>query len=151
MSIQIQLRNFQGHKATNIELSDAINVLCGDTDAGKSSIIRALYWVCFNRPTGDGYIRKGADSMSVSINIYDAGGCVGTVTRGIDKKGNYYKLNGEEFVLNSNHIETLEEKPDTVITLFNEKKYIVRESIEDIIDKIIKYQKRITGEIKELS
>ena len=96
MSIQIQLRNFQGHKATNIELSDAINVLCGDTDAGKSSIIRALYWVCFNRPTGDGYIRKGADSMSVSINIYDAGGCVGTVTRGIDKKGNYYKLNGEE-------------------------------------------------------
>lgn len=62
-----------------------------------------------------------------------------------------HKLNGEEFVLNSNHIETLEEKPDTVITLLNEKKYIVRESIEDIIDKIVVYQKRISKVTKELT
>lgn len=62
-----------------------------------------------------------------------------------------HKLNGEEFVLNANHIETLEEKPDTVITLFNEKKYIVQESIEDIIDKIVLYQKRINSGEKKLS
>ncbi|HOO71890.1 MAG TPA: flagellar FlbD family protein [Spirochaetota bacterium] len=54
-----------------------------------------------------------------------------------------HKLNGDEFIINSNHIETIEERPDTVITLFNEKKYIVKESAEEIIDKSITYQKKI--------
>ena len=54
-----------------------------------------------------------------------------------------HKLNGDEFILNSNHIETIEERPDTVITLFNEKKYIVKESAEEIIDKSITYHKKI--------
>ncbi len=44
-----------------------------------------------------------------------------------------HRLNGEEFVLNAHHIETMEEKPDTVITLTNDRKYIVKESIEEII------------------
>ena len=28
-----------------------------------------------------------------------------------------HRINGEEFLLNSNHIEIVEEKPDTIITL----------------------------------
>ena len=44
-----------------------------------------------------------------------------------------HRLNGTEFVLNDHHIETLEATPDTVITLVNEKKYIVRESTDEII------------------
>ena len=59
-----------------------------------------------------------------------------------------HKLNGDEFVLNSNHIETLEEKPDTVITLTNEKKYIVKESARDIIGKVIDYQKEFVDRYK---
>jgi flagellar protein FlbD len=37
------------------------------------------------------------------------------------------------------HIEIVEEKPDTTITLINEKKYIVKESKEELINKAIEY------------
>jgi len=50
------------------------------------------------------------------------------------------KLNGEQFVLNSDHIETIESTPDTVITLNTGKKYIVGNNIEDIVRKTIKYR-----------
>ena len=54
-----------------------------------------------------------------------------------------HKLNGDEFVLNSSHIEIIEEKPDTTITLTNDKKYLVEESTEEIIKKIIQFHGRI--------
>jgi len=53
-----------------------------------------------------------------------------------------HKLNGAEFVINDNHIETIEETPDSVITLTNDRKYIVRESAEEIIGKIIEYNQK---------
>ena len=61
-----------------------------------------------------------------------------------------HKLNGDEFALNCNHIETIEERPDTVITLQNEKKYLVQESIETIIQKIIEYQNTINIKVKRM-
>jgi flagellar protein FlbD len=51
-----------------------------------------------------------------------------------------HKLNGAEFILNDNHIETIESTPDSVITLMNEKKYIVKEPAQEIISKIREYQ-----------
>ncbi len=60
-----------------------------------------------------------------------------------------HKLNGEEFVLNMNHIETIEQKPDTIITLTNERKYIVQESPEEIIHRAIEYQKRLAMGVKK--
>ncbi len=53
------------------------------------------------------------------------------------------KLNGKEFVLNCELIETVESTPDTVITLTNSKKFVVKQSIETIIDRVIEYKKRI--------
>ncbi|MBO8171011.1 MAG: flagellar FlbD family protein [Bacillaceae bacterium] len=47
------------------------------------------------------------------------------------------RLNGTTFVLNALLIESVEETPDTVITLTNGRKYVVKESAEDVI-KIIK-------------
>ncbi len=52
-----------------------------------------------------------------------------------------HRLNGEEFFLNHHHIEILEQKPDTVITLTNEKKYLVKESADEIIKKIAEYHR----------
>jgi flagellar protein FlbD len=54
-----------------------------------------------------------------------------------------HRLNGTEFVLNDNHIETIEETPDSVITLTNDRKYIVTESADEIIRMIIEYHKKI--------
>ena len=54
-----------------------------------------------------------------------------------------HRLNGAEFAFNDHHIEIIEETPDTVITLTNDRKYLVEEKREEIIRKIIEYQKKI--------
>lgn len=52
-------------------------------------------------------------------------------------------LSGETFVLNAELIEMIEARPDTTITLVNGRKYIVRESIEDVIQKVLEYKRKI--------
>lgn len=47
-----------------------------------------------------------------------------------------HKLNDEAFILNAYHIETIESKPDTLIILTNDRKYIVKETPDEIIQKI---------------
>lgn len=54
------------------------------------------------------------------------------------------RLNGtEQFYVNENLIEFIEETPDTVISLESGKKVVVKESIEEIIDKIAIYKARL--------
>ena len=52
------------------------------------------------------------------------------------------RLNGKKFVLNCELIETVEETPDTVITLTGGNRYVVSESAEVLIKRIIEYRKR---------
>lgn len=52
-------------------------------------------------------------------------------------------LDNKEYILNSEQIEKIEEVPECVITLINGKKYIVQESSDEIIDKVISYKKKI--------
>ncbi|HOP63447.1 MAG TPA: flagellar FlbD family protein [Spirochaetota bacterium] len=47
-----------------------------------------------------------------------------------------HKLNDESFFLNAYHVEIIESKPDTVITLTNDRKYIVKESPDEVIEMI---------------
>lgn len=53
------------------------------------------------------------------------------------------RLNGDEFVLNCEMIETVEATPDTVISLANGKKYIVCETIEEVVEKVLQYKGKI--------
>lgn len=53
------------------------------------------------------------------------------------------RLNGTSFVINSDLIETIEEAPDTIISLTNKSKYVVKERIDDIIDEIVRYKHRV--------
>ncbi len=50
------------------------------------------------------------------------------------------RLNGQEFVLNADLIETIESTPDTIIALTTGKKLIVKNSLEDVVRKTIKYK-----------
>lgn len=54
------------------------------------------------------------------------------------------RLNGTEFYLNPELIQSVEKTPDTVITLLNEKKLVVRESPEVIRERYIEYRQRIS-------
>ena len=53
------------------------------------------------------------------------------------------RLNGEQFGINAEHIERVEETPDTVLTLLDGKKYIVRESLSQVLDLVVEYRSRI--------
>ena len=46
------------------------------------------------------------------------------------------KLNGERFVLNPDLIEMVSENPDTTILLTNGKHLIVRETLDEVVEKI---------------
>lgn len=52
-------------------------------------------------------------------------------------------LNNKQFYLNAEHIEKMEEVPETLITLTNGKKYIVLETPKEVIDRIIEYKRKI--------
>jgi len=52
----------------------------------------------------------------------------------------------EEFYINPTLIETIEKKPDTMITLINGKKYIVADTIEELLESIKDYY-NVTGMI----
>ncbi|MGE5552336.1 MAG: flagellar FlbD family protein [Betaproteobacteria bacterium] len=56
-----------------------------------------------------------------------------------------HRLDGKEFVMNQNLIETIEATPDTVITLTNGHKYVVQEPVAAVIRECIRYQRRLAG------
>jgi len=54
-----------------------------------------------------------------------------------------HRLNNTPFMLNHRHIETIEATPDTVITMNNEKKYIVKEKPHEVREKIREFESGI--------
>ncbi len=52
------------------------------------------------------------------------------------------RLNSKEFVVNSDLILFIEETPDTVITLTTGQKIIVKETVDEIIDKVIDFKSK---------
>ncbi|MCL6518680.1 MAG: flagellar FlbD family protein [Armatimonadetes bacterium] len=59
-------------------------------------------------------------------------------------------INGTEIILNSDLIEFIEATPDTVISLSNGKKMIVKESVSEVVEKIINFRRQIGITIKGL-
>ncbi|SFL78354.1 flagellar protein FlbD [Halanaerobium salsuginis] len=57
------------------------------------------------------------------------------------------RMDEREFVLNADLIEEVQETPDTVITLTNGKKLLVKDSADDIINKVIVYRRKIVAGI----
>jgi len=48
-------------------------------------------------------------------------------------------------MINPDLIESLEETPDTVVTLTSGNKFLVRDSMEQVREKIIEFKRRIYG------
>lgn len=53
------------------------------------------------------------------------------------------RLNGLKLTVNADLIETIEENPDTVITLINGKKIIVKEDRQEIKNLVKSYKRDI--------
>lgn len=52
------------------------------------------------------------------------------------------RLNGKTFYINAELIETVEATPDTVVTLTNSKKFIVKDSPEAVAERFIQYRRK---------
>lgn len=53
------------------------------------------------------------------------------------------RLNGKEYIVNGLLIESLEATPDTMITLVNGKKFVIRESIPEVLSALTKFYRDI--------
>lgn len=60
------------------------------------------------------------------------------------------RLNGTIFFVNPDLIFTLEATPDTVITLTNGEKLVVKETPEELIDRFVCLKRRIACELPEV-
>lgn len=61
------------------------------------------------------------------------------------------RLSGSSFVLNADLIERIDATPDSVVTLVDGKKYVVAESLEQIIDEIRTYRAQVIAVSAHLS
>lgn len=52
-------------------------------------------------------------------------------------------INGEAFLLNASLIEKIEFIPETKVTLTTGKYYLIKDTKEEIVEKIIKYNQKI--------
>lgn len=128
--VDIHLYHFQGYLNEHIQFNENSTAILGETDSGKSTITRALYWCLYNKPTRgiDSWITRGRNHcfVTVTFNTNEA------ITRGRRDEENYYRvqcLDGttQEFkgfgfdvpeeVLRIHGMPLLEPDPDTAISL----------------------------------
>lgn len=88
----IKIKNFQSHKNTLLKLTPGVNIIIGNTDSGKSSIIRALKWAITNRPGGDTFRSNWGGDTSVILKTKENN----IIERRKDGE-NIYKLNNTVF------------------------------------------------------
>lgn len=88
---KLTLKGFQNHEDKTIEFDPQITCIVGQNDIGKSAILRALYWLAFNKPSGEAF--KNWESSKVSAKLKVDGRTI------IRRKGkqNLYILDGEKY------------------------------------------------------
>ena len=52
------------------------------------------------------------------------------------------KLNNKKIVINSDLIEYVEAAPDTTITLTTGNKFVVKETVDELVDKVIGFRQK---------
>ncbi|MBO4678859.1 MAG: flagellar FlbD family protein [Lachnospiraceae bacterium] len=56
------------------------------------------------------------------------------------------KLNGSILTINENFIETVEETPDTVITMSTGRRIIIKESRQEVVNLVKLFRKELIAE-----
>lgn len=53
------------------------------------------------------------------------------------------RLDGKEYYINPHQIESIEVHPDTTLLMLSGKHVVVRESVDELIDRIVEYRRQI--------
>jgi flagellar protein FlbD len=51
------------------------------------------------------------------------------------------RLNDTEIVVNADQIKYVESTPDTIVTLMNNEKILVSDSVDELIEKVIEFRR----------
>ncbi len=86
---RLKLQNFQPHKNLTVDFDIGITSIIGSSDRGKTALMRALKWVCTNRPGGFEFITYGEDQVQATLDVSGQ-----RLTRTKSKKKNTYAING---------------------------------------------------------
>ena len=55
------------------------------------------------------------------------------------------RLNGQNLAINGDLIEKIEDRPDTIITLITGNQFIVKDSVKQVMDKVMQYKQRVNA------
>jgi hypothetical protein len=80
---KVMIKNFQSHTDTTVEFSNGLNVILGESNNGKTVILRAITWVLDNYPLGTDFITAGKNDCSVTVQYSDGS----SITRERSRKG----------------------------------------------------------------
>lgn len=87
----IRVQNCQSHKDTFLKFDSGVNVIVGDTDSGKSALMRSLRYALWNRPSSKALISHWGGVLQVELKLDND-----TIIRKSDSK-EIYLLNDLEF------------------------------------------------------
>jgi chromosome segregation ATPase len=67
----LELKHFQSHKLTHLDFHSGVNSIIGASNSGKTAVLRAIYWLARNRPSGQAFIAfdnrdKNGDAKNVT-------------------------------------------------------------------------------------
>ena len=55
------------------------------------------------------------------------------------------RLNHQDVIVNASHIVSVESIPDTLVTLYGGDKLLVRETPQEVVERVVQYHRRIGG------
>ena len=64
---KLTLKNFEAHKDTLIDFENGVTIIKGNSNAGKSSLFRALRFVLLNEPGGEDFINFTENETEVTL------------------------------------------------------------------------------------
>ena len=90
---KLQIKGFRKNKELDIEF-DKITVIRGASGSGKTSLVGALKWICFNQPSSDSFINWEMDFAAVRLLFDDKHKVIRKRDTG---QQNYYKLDKQTY------------------------------------------------------
>lgn len=66
---KLEIKNFQAHENISIDFVKGINTIVGESNAGKTAIMRAIRFALHNKPSGSDFITTGKKSCSVKVHL----------------------------------------------------------------------------------
>jgi len=95
---KLRLKFFQSWKDVELIFKEGLNIIIGSSNSGKSALLRAIYWVIENRPSGNSFVnhsqlKNGNIEGEVFVEIETE---KGVVKRSKNKNFNGYFINDKK-------------------------------------------------------